>query len=119
MFDPEVKYANRPGFFTLRLHHGGDFTDEDDFDYSGGQVDHIDKVDSDFLSVIMLNDMLVELGYSEEDVVVYHFRVPGEDLMLGLRPLGSNTDFIRLLEYVKTRCLIFIFNILRKNLNRM
>ncbi|MFS7945477.1 hypothetical protein Hanom_Chr06g00524731 [Helianthus anomalus] len=46
--------------------------------------------------------MLLELGYSEEDVVVYHFRVPGEDLMVGLRPLGNNTDFIRLLQYVKT-----------------
>ncbi|KAJ0733551.1 hypothetical protein HanPI659440_Chr11g0409561 [Helianthus annuus] len=37
-FDPEVKYANHPDLFTLKVHHGGDFTDEDDFEYGGGKV---------------------------------------------------------------------------------
>ncbi|MFS7910109.1 hypothetical protein Hanom_Chr02g00102441 [Helianthus anomalus] len=58
---------------------------------------------------MILNDMLVELSYFEEDVVVYHFRVPGEDLMVGLRPLGSNTDFIRLLQYVKTNKVLDLY----------
>ncbi|KAM0043911.1 hypothetical protein Hdeb2414_s0010g00346971 [Helianthus debilis subsp. tardiflorus] len=54
-------------------------------------------------SIIVMNDMLLAFGYSEEDVVVYHFRVPWEDLMLGLRPLGTDRDVLRLFSYVEKK----------------
>ncbi|KAJ0794948.1 hypothetical protein HanPI659440_Chr04g0144771 [Helianthus annuus] len=108
-FDPEVKYANHPELFTLKLHHGGDFTDEDDFEYGGGKVDYIDNVNSDMFSLIVMNDMLLAFGYSEEDVVVYHFRVPGEDLMLGLRPLGTDSDVLRMISYVEKNKVLDVY----------
>ncbi|MFS7937591.1 hypothetical protein Hanom_Chr05g00429451 [Helianthus anomalus] len=60
-------------------------------------------------SEMIMNDMLVELGYSGEDVVIYHFRVPGEDLRVGFGPLGNESDIIRLLKYVETNKLLEVY----------
>ncbi|KAJ0744034.1 putative transposase, MuDR, plant, MULE transposase domain-containing protein [Helianthus annuus] len=104
-FDPEVKYANHPDLFTLKVNHGGDFTDEDDFQYVGGKVDYVDNVSGDMFSI----NILLAFGYSENDVVVYHFRVPGEDLVLGLRPLGSDSDVLRLISYVEKNKVLEVY----------
>ncbi|MFS7978583.1 hypothetical protein Hanom_Chr10g00917141 [Helianthus anomalus] len=108
-FDPDVKYANPPELFTLKVHHGGDFTDEGDFEYGGGQVDYVDNVNFDMFSLIVMNDMLLAFGYSEEDVVVYHFRVPREYLMVGLRPLGTDNDILRMISYVETNKVLDVY----------
>uniref|UniRef100_A0A251RQB3 Uncharacterized protein n=1 Tax=Helianthus annuus TaxID=4232 RepID=A0A251RQB3_HELAN len=35
-FDPDQIILNY--LFIVKVHHGGDFTDEDDFEYDGGKV---------------------------------------------------------------------------------
>ncbi|MFS7928359.1 hypothetical protein Hanom_Chr04g00319851 [Helianthus anomalus] len=56
-----------------------------------------------------MNDMLLALDYSKDDVVVYHFRVLGVDLMVGLRPLGTDSDIIRMLSYVETNEVLDVY----------
>ncbi|KAJ0447604.1 hypothetical protein HanLR1_Chr17g0665921 [Helianthus annuus] len=60
-------------------------------------------------SFIVMNDMLLAFGYSEEDVVVYHFRVPGKDLIVGLRPLGTDSDILRMISYVETNKVLDVY----------
>ena len=94
----------------MEIHHGGKFTEFPDTRYEGGLVNHIDKVNSDLFSVIILNDMLVSLGYSDEDIVTYHFKVPNEaDLDLGLRPLGNDTDVLNLIRHVEKSKVVEVY----------
>ncbi|KAF5755511.1 hypothetical protein HanXRQr2_Chr17g0803621 [Helianthus annuus] len=53
--------------------------------------------------------MLLAFGYSEEDVVVYHFRVPGKYLIVGLRPLGTDNDILRMISYVETNKVLDVY----------
>ncbi|KAM0013307.1 hypothetical protein Hdeb2414_s0045g00746241 [Helianthus debilis subsp. tardiflorus] len=100
---------NHHDFFILEFHHGGKFSDFSDLRYEGGNLTYIDKVNSDLFSVNIMNDMLISLGYSEEDIVTYHFKIPGEDLDLGLRPLGTDSDAIKLIKYAETTKVIEVY----------
>ncbi|KAJ0472728.1 hypothetical protein HanOQP8_Chr15g0569131 [Helianthus annuus] len=108
-FNPEVEYDNHHDFFTLEFHHGGKFSDFSNLRYEGGNLTYIDKVNSDLFSVNIMNDMLISLGYSEEDIVTYHFKIPGEDLDLGLRPLGTDSDALKLIKYAETTKVIEVY----------
>ncbi|KAJ0715308.1 putative transposase, mutator type, MULE transposase domain-containing protein [Helianthus annuus] len=92
------------------VHHGGRSTEFPDLKYNGGYVSYIDKVNSDLFSVIILNDMIVCLGYSDEDIVTYHFKVPEEEsLDLGLRPLGIDSNVLNLIEYAESSKVIEVY----------
>ena len=77
----------------MELHYGGELTNFPDSTYVGGKIAYIDYVDRNLST--MLNDMVLELGYSEEDISIfrYYFKVPGEDLDFGLRPLNGEIDY--------------------------
>ncbi|KAJ0810119.1 hypothetical protein HanPI659440_Chr01g0023051 [Helianthus annuus] len=109
-FNPTVEYVNHPDCLSLKFHHGGSFTDFPDIKYEGGFVSYIDKVNSDLFSVMSMNDMLVSLGYSDEDIVTYHFKVPEEEsLDLGLRPLGNDSDVLNLIKYAELTKVIEVY----------
>ncbi|KAI3704867.1 hypothetical protein L1987_75096 [Smallanthus sonchifolius] len=98
-FDPGLVYGNNPDLFTVEFHHGGEFSTFPDITYERGKVDFVDKVNSELFSVIIMNEMILSLGYSKKDVMKYHFKIPGEDLDFGLRPLSNDSDVISLLKY--------------------
>ena len=60
-----------PNFFTLKIHHGGMFSDPPRRGYVNGNVSFIDNVDVDLFSVIELNDMVMSIGYSGEMIMYY------------------------------------------------
>ncbi|KAJ0908838.1 putative transposase, MuDR, plant [Helianthus annuus] len=53
--------------------------------------------------------MMQELGYSEEDVVIYNFREPGGMLESGLRSLGTDSDVLKLIKYAETTRTIEVY----------
>ncbi|CAI9292054.1 unnamed protein product [Lactuca saligna] len=86
--------------FTIKLHHGGNFTKLPNTKYVKGEVRYIDLVDIDEFSVHELDTMMLELGYSVPPVIYYHFRIPHEDLDFGLRALGNDNDVLNLPQYI-------------------
>ncbi|XP_076889993.1 uncharacterized protein LOC143540922 [Bidens hawaiensis] len=52
--------------------------------------------------------MLEQLGYLDEDVVAYHYKLPGEELD-GLRLLGSDKDVIELIEKIQNTRVIEVY----------
>ncbi|KAJ0693708.1 putative transposase, MuDR, plant [Helianthus annuus] len=100
-FDPEIAYEHRPDVFTMQVHHGGELTLFPDITYEGGIIEYVDKVNADYFSRVIINDMMMELGYMEEDLdlLKYYFRIPGEDMDFGLRPIGTDADIRRLIKH--------------------
>ena len=66
-------------------------------------------MNSDYFSVITLYDMLVELGYVEDDEVRFHYRLPREGLELGLRPLLNASNVRELNNIAETQKSIDIY----------
>ena len=89
-----------PNFFTLKIHHGGMFSDPPRRRYVNGNVSFIDNVDVDLFSIIELNDMVMSIGYSGEMIMYYQYMIPDLDLDNGLRALGGDQDVQGLIKYV-------------------
>ncbi|GKF59822.1 hypothetical protein Tco_0176608, partial [Tanacetum coccineum] len=47
-----------------------------------------------------LNEVMVELGYVNDDPIYYHYMIPRTDLEIGLRALGNDLDVIGLANSV-------------------
>ncbi|CAI9292486.1 unnamed protein product [Lactuca saligna] len=98
-YDITNEYERVPTMFTIKLHHGGNFTKLPNTKYVKGEVRYIDLVDIDEFSVYELDAMMLELGYSVPRVIYYHFRIPHEDLDFGLRYLGNDNDVLNLAQW--------------------
>jgi hypothetical protein len=59
-----------------------------------------DGVHYEIFSMKLLDEMLQVLGYKDRTLMFTHFRIPGESLDVGLLPLMSDKDAIRLMEFV-------------------
>ncbi|KAK1406319.1 hypothetical protein QVD17_41613 [Tagetes erecta] len=77
-------YGDNPTLFSLKVHHGGMFTKFPHRMYVGGQVSYVDLMDVDEFSVFEINMVVLKLGYSGNEKMFYHYRVPGQDLNFGL-----------------------------------
>ncbi|XP_076944386.1 uncharacterized protein LOC143615002 [Bidens hawaiensis] len=111
-FDPDVEYENFPDHFTIKFHHGGEFEKSPETTYKGGLVTFVDRVNADLFSVIIVNDMVQHLGYSEEEVLTdqkFYFRIPGGDLDSGLRPLSNDADALSLIGYISVHKVIEVY----------
>jgi hypothetical protein len=58
-------------------------------------------VDSDVFSVHELDLMMLQLGHTDDEVMYYNFKIPGQNLDIGLRALGCDADVINMLQYVQ------------------
>ncbi|CAI9282986.1 unnamed protein product [Lactuca saligna] len=63
-YDITNEYERVPTMFSIKLHHGGNFTKLPNTKYVKGEVRYIDLVDIDEFSVHELDAMMLELGYS-------------------------------------------------------
>ncbi|CAI9269081.1 unnamed protein product [Lactuca saligna] len=96
-------------FFTLKIHHGGFFTKFPGRKYIEGRLSFFDFVDTDLFSVHDLNDMIREIGYSKDDTMYYHYRIPNLDLDFRLKALGNDQDVISMAQYVPQNGVINVY----------
>ena len=88
--------AKDPNFFSLKIHHGGMFSESPGRKYVNGRFSFVDNIDVDLFSVIELNEMILMLGYEGDRIMYYQYLIPDLDLDHGLRALGSDQMFMNL-----------------------
>ncbi|CAI9295555.1 unnamed protein product [Lactuca saligna] len=108
-YDITNEYERVLTMFTIKLHHGGNFTKLPNTKYVKGEMRYIDLVDIDEFSVHELDAMMLELGYSVPPVIYYYFRIPHEDLDFGLRDLGNDNDVLNLAQYIGDNKVIKVY----------
>ncbi|CAI9266417.1 unnamed protein product [Lactuca saligna] len=108
-FNARVVYDGYPTLFTIKLHHGGEFTKFPDVNYIDGTVTYVDMVDIEEFSVHEMDAIMKGLGYSVPPVIYYHFRLPKGDMHFGLRALGNDDDVRNLTHYVKEHKVIRVY----------
>ncbi|GKE35936.1 hypothetical protein Tco_1455258 [Tanacetum coccineum] len=62
-----IKYEKELALFSIKLHHAGKFKELEKRKYVNGLVAYVDGFDIDKFSVHELNDVMVELGYINND----------------------------------------------------
>ncbi|GJZ44113.1 mutator type transposase [Tanacetum coccineum] len=98
--DEELAYINDPNLFSIKIHHGGYFTNPPNREYKKGTFNYFDMVDVDLFSVIDLNDMLCQLGYGKKDIMHYHYKILNNSLNYGLLALASDVDVRSMIKYI-------------------
>ncbi|KAL4578998.1 hypothetical protein LXL04_015133 [Taraxacum kok-saghyz] len=98
-----------PTLFTIKLYHGGEFTNFRDRKYIDGKVNYVDMVDIDEFSIHDLDAIMRGLRYGVPPYIYYHFLVPNGDFQFGFRPLGNDSDLINLAQYVADHKLIRVY----------
>nr|GEW96334.1 transposase, MuDR [Tanacetum cinerariifolium] len=59
-----IHLENTPNMFSIRIHHGGKFRRYPGRRYADGHVNIFDMVDINMFSVVVLNMMVLQLGYT-------------------------------------------------------
>nr|KAJ0211262.1 hypothetical protein LSAT_V11C400228420 [Lactuca sativa] len=107
-----LQYGDHPTMFCMLLNHGGKFTDFPGRKYVNRKRHYVDLIDIETLCVHDIDDMMVKLGYIDENLHVemyYHFRRPLCDLDFGLFALASDDDVRHLAKYVGQHKLIEVY----------
>ncbi|CAI9265893.1 unnamed protein product [Lactuca saligna] len=109
--DVARRYAGHPTIFSVRLHHGGQFTKFPGRKYIKGKQNYVDLLDIDTFSIHDIDEMMEELGHidSDETLLYYHFLRPFGDLDFGLFALGSDQDVHHLGTYVANHKVIDVY----------
>ncbi|KAL4555620.1 hypothetical protein LXL04_038244 [Taraxacum kok-saghyz] len=108
-FNPSIVYEGHPTLFTIKLYHGGEFTNFRDRKYIDGKVNYVDMVDIDEFSIHDLDAIMRGLRYAVPPYIYYHFLVPNGDFQFGFRPLGNDADLLNLAQYVADHKLIRVY----------
>ncbi|GJS98311.1 retrovirus-related pol polyprotein from transposon TNT 1-94 [Tanacetum coccineum] len=75
--------------FSMRIHHGGYFTDLPRRKYVNGKENIVDASGIEEFSVYEVDSIMKQLGYNETvEPIYYHFLIPRKDLDVGLEALG-------------------------------
>nr|KAJ0216526.1 hypothetical protein LSAT_V11C300153300 [Lactuca sativa] len=92
--DVARRYAGHPTIFSVRLHHGGQFTKFPGRKYIKGKQNYVDLLDIDTFSIHDIDEMMEELGHidSDQTLLYYHFMRPFGDLDFGLFAFRSDQD---------------------------
>ncbi|KAK1411976.1 hypothetical protein QVD17_32873 [Tagetes erecta] len=104
--DVDELYGIYETMFSVKIHHGGHFTELPGRVYVDGHENFVDLFDPNKFSVRDLDLVLFKLGYVMDinitlrNTVYYHYLIPGSDLDLGLQPIGSSYDALNFLEHV-------------------
>ncbi|XP_023739755.2 uncharacterized protein LOC111887845 [Lactuca sativa] len=109
--DVARRYAGHPTIFSVRLHHGGQFTKFPGRKYIKGKQNYVDLLDIDTFSIHDIDEMMEELGHidSDQTLLYYHFMRPFGDLDFGLFAFRSDQDVHHLGTYVANHKLIDLF----------
>nr|KAJ0207297.1 hypothetical protein LSAT_V11C500268620 [Lactuca sativa] len=107
-----LQYGDHLTMFCMLLNHGGKFTDFPGRKYVNGKRHYVELIDIETFYVHDIDDMMVKLGYIDENLHVemyYHFRRPLCDLDFGLFALASDDDVRHLAKYVGQHKLIEVY----------
>ncbi|GJV72365.1 hypothetical protein Tco_1492360 [Tanacetum coccineum] len=107
--DEEHAYRDYPNYFSLKIHHGGCFSDSPNRKYKDGTFNFFDQVDVDLFSIVDLNDMLEMLGYKNRSSIHYHYKMPDSNLDVGLKELRNDQDVLNLINHTAKHKLIEIY----------
>ncbi|KAK1424061.1 hypothetical protein QVD17_19373 [Tagetes erecta] len=83
VFDPVEVYANKPTFFSLEIHHGGEFVNNPRRKYVK--------------------------GFLPDEVMYYSYKIPDKDLDVGMRAIVGDMDVHNFLHYVQKFKLIELY----------
>ena len=92
------------GFFTIRMHHGGQFQHGNDRVYVGGRVNHLDLCHIDELSLIELENMLKVTGMGYCRIVRFHLRIRN-----GWKGLDDDEDVLALGSWVNKHKVLHVY----------
>ncbi|GKA72198.1 hypothetical protein Tco_0778414, partial [Tanacetum coccineum] len=96
--------------FTIRIHHGENFLRYPGRVYVSGHVDIFDMVDIDLFTIVVLNMMVVKLGYTgESEPLFYKYLRPLTSLDEGLYALACEEDVCCLVTLVRSFKLIEVY----------
>ncbi|CAI9266386.1 unnamed protein product [Lactuca saligna] len=108
--DVDQSYAGHPTMFSIRMHHGGEFTSFPGRKYIRGKQTFVDLLDIDTFSVNDIDEMMEDLGYASiGKPLYYHFQRPLGDLDFGLFALASDEDVRYLGSFVAKHKLIEVY----------
>ncbi|KAI8563942.1 hypothetical protein RHMOL_Rhmol03G0147900 [Rhododendron molle] len=86
----EESQGHMSTLFSIKVHHGGEFSTGPNKEYVGGRIDDVDGLDSDLMSLHELDSIAHYLGYGPP--IAFHIRVPGLSLDTGLVTMKSDAD---------------------------
>nr|KAJ0192484.1 hypothetical protein LSAT_V11C800393390 [Lactuca sativa] len=108
--DVDQSYAGHPTMFSIRMHHGGEFTSFPGRKYIRGKQTFVDLLDIDTFSVHDIDEMMEDLGYASiGKPLYYYFQRPLGDLDFGLFALASDEDVRYLGSFVAKHKLIEVY----------
>ncbi|MFS7938122.1 hypothetical protein Hanom_Chr05g00435721 [Helianthus anomalus] len=76
---------DEPTKFSIKVYHGGEFSDSSCRSYVGGKYNFIDCADIDDFGMDILEEMVKLIGYSIGMVFYFHFKIMYVCLDLGLK----------------------------------
>ncbi|PWA87833.1 hypothetical protein CTI12_AA108670 [Artemisia annua] len=94
-------YESKPTYFTLKVTHGGKFTQPPGRMYVDPVIAWYDCVDYDLFSFYAFEELVDDIGVKGA-VAGYYYRIPGETLDVGLYPLRSDEDVMQMLDLIPT-----------------
>ncbi|XP_035842813.1 uncharacterized protein LOC118489219 [Helianthus annuus] len=103
-YDPEDIYGDEPRVFSVKINHGGEFTDYPGREYVNGKVSYIDWVEFDKFSVDVLREMLKDIGYSVDDVFNFFVKDPNVCLDFGLRHFTDDDELDYVYDQLRKGC---------------
>lgn len=92
---------SKPTYFTLKVTHGGKFTPPRGRMYVDPVIPWYDCVDYDLFSFYAFEELVADIGV-KGGVAGYYYRIPGETLDVGLYPLKSDEDVMKMLDLIPT-----------------
>ncbi|GJY29552.1 hypothetical protein Tco_0405319 [Tanacetum coccineum] len=107
-FDAKSVYETYPNLYTMKIHHGGRFTNPPGKKYVDGEVAFVDSIDIDQCKIDILDTIMYQsLDYEEK--MFYHYKIPLKGLDIGLRLLASDTEINEMLKYVHKHKIIYAY----------
>lgn len=89
-----------PSFFSIKVHHGGNFiVERGRKSYVGGQVSYSDYEQRDKVSILDLNEIGKKIGLT--DVVEFYYKVPSSNLDGGFKILQTDNHVIDMVRKIE------------------
>ncbi|CAI9089495.1 OLC1v1024082C1 [Oldenlandia corymbosa var. corymbosa] len=104
-FDPFSDYGHNLVYFTIRLHHGGKFSDGK---YVFGKVAHVDFCHQEEFNLHELSAIMVRL-YSRETICAFYYVEPLKDLSSTLYELTENAHMKEFLKVLGGQRMIDVY----------
>ena len=82
-------------FFSIKVHHGRDFTEGPVKRYVGSTVEYLDNCDPDKMSLLEMDDIAEKLGHVPH--VGFYYRLPGVTLDNGLVFMNTDEDVMAMI----------------------